>query len=106
MQICEVIYLYFICFLLFITSKVTFDSIKMVNLLMDVGAQTTREMYEMATQNGARKIAKRMASKLGIPEQHDSSHKQIMRQYHEADRNLNGAQNRFHYDISADAKVW
>ena len=72
---------------------------------MNVGAQCTREAYEMATQYGARKIAKRIGSKLGIPEQQDVSHKQIVALPQETDKNLNAAQSRFNYDVSADSQV-
>ena len=92
-------------FPLFITFKVTFDSMKMVNLLMNVGAQCTREAYEMATKYGARNIAKRIGSKLGIPEQQVLPNKQTVALPKEADRNLNAAQSRFNYDVSADSQV-
>ena len=72
---------------------------------MDVGAQCTRETYEMATQKGARKIANRIASKLGIQEQQDVSQKHIVGPHHETENTLNEAQSRFDYDIIADAKV-
>ena len=72
---------------------------------MDIGVKCTQDMYDLALQTGARKIAKRIAFNLGIKEEHQTSGKEDNLLNQGIPNNLDGTACSFKYDVSADAKV-
>ena len=77
----------------------------MLKLLTDAGIELTRELYEFATKNHARKISKIMAAKLGIQIDNHSSEKRMKALSSNNPDNSSNVYISFNYNVNDDAKV-